>query len=553
MKKFSLHTGARIVLSFALVLVIMATMSAVAVWRLQAADQATSGLVNDTLAKRQLAAELLAMARLNGVRAAAIARSDSMEVGDYFGAQLGEGDKQQAALEARLAALTHDGAERDLLARADAARKAYLGVRAEAFKMKDLGKTQEVAQLADGALETTFRQYSGAQAALLDYHTRQAGTVAQQSHSQFVLGRALLVGLGVFALAAGGVLAWLLTRGIVAPLRAAVAQIVRVAGGDLRPVEANTRSDEIGQLLGALGAMTARLAATVAQVKDGAIALDVASGEIAAGNADLSRRTEQQAGALEETASSIEELTSAVRQNSVNARQANQVALQASSLADKGGEAVADVVGTMAAISSSATRIVDITAVIDGIAFQTNLLALNAAVEAARAGEQGRGFAVVAGEVRTLAQRASLAAREIKDLIGESVERIEEGRRLTAQAGGTMQDIVAGVRKVAAIIGEISVSSAEQEAGIGQINGAIGDMDAVTQQNAALVEQAAASAESLHEQAAQLAATVALFRLSTAQPAPLKLVPVLEPTGQSCRGAATGPRANPSYRREMTA
>ena len=519
MTKLRLHTGARIVLSFALVLVIMATMSAVAVWRLQTADQATSGLVNETLAKRQLAAELLAMARLNGVRAAAIARSDSIEVGDYFGVQLGEGDKQQAALETRIAALTHDRAEQDLLAKADGARKAYLAVRADAFKMKDLGKTQEVAQLADGAMESAFKQYSGALAALLDHHTRQAGAVAQESHSQFVLGRALLVGLGLFALAAGGVLARLLTHGIVAPLRAAVAQIVRVADGDLRPVAANMRSDEIGQLLDALGAMTARLAATVAQVKDGAVALDVASGEIAAGNADLSRRTEQQAGALEETASSIEQLTAAVRQTSANAQQANQVAVQASTLADKGGKVVADVVDTMAAISGSASRIVDITAVIDGIAFQTNLLALNAAVEAARAGEQGRGFAVVAGEVRNLAQRASLAAREIKALIGESVDRIEDGRRLTEQAGGTMLDIVAGVRKVAAIIGDISMSSAEQEAGIGQINGAIGDMDAVTQQNAALVEEAAASAESLHEQAARLAETVAFFRLGAAAPA----------------------------------
>jgi methyl-accepting chemotaxis protein len=561
MKITKLNTGARVVLSFAIVLMIMATMSAVALWRLQTADDTTASLVREKLARRQLTSEVLALARLNGVRVAAIARSDSLEVGDYFLAQLTQGDKAQLALEAQLTGLARDPAEQGLLAKAASGKSAYLAVRAELFKLKDQGKTQEVATLADSGLETSFKQHAGALEELLAYQSRQASMVALESGRQFAASRSLLIGLGAFALTAGAALAWALTRSIVAPLRDAVGHIVRVAGGDLRPVGAGSRTDEIGQLLAALGEMTARLSATVAQVRTGAVAMDVATAEIAAGNADLSSRTEQQASALEETASSIEELTAAVRQNSAHAHEANRLAVSASAVADKGGKVVADVVETMAAISGFATKIVDITGVIDGIAFQTNLLALNAAVEAARAGEQGRGFAVVAGEVRNLAQRSSMAAREIKTLIGDSVNQIESGRRLTEVAGSTMGDIVVSVRRVTSIIGAISASSSEQEAGIEQINSAIIEMDAVTQQNAALVEQAAASAEALHGQAAALATMVGYFQVedqprsgkeAPAAPARMKLVPMLELTGQSCRGAASGPRTKPSYSRKMT-
>jgi methyl-accepting chemotaxis protein len=534
----------------------MATMSVVAVWRLQAADDTTSSLVREKLAKRQLTSEVLGLSRLNGIRVAAVARSDSLEVADYFLSQLTEGEKAQSALESQLSSLAQDQAERGLLAEAAASKSAYLAVRAALFKLKDMGKTQEVAQLADAGLETSFKRYTGALAGLLDYQSRQASLVAMESGRQFTLSRNLLIGLGVFALVAGAALAWALIGSIVTPLRVAVRHIVRVAGGDLRPVVSEPRTDEIGQLLAALGDMTARLSATVGKVRTGAVAMDVASAEIAAGNVDLSRRTEQQAGALEETASSVEELAAAVKQNSVHAHEANQLAMTASTVADKGGKVVADVVDTMAAISGFATRIVDITAVIDGIAFQTNLLALNAAVEAARAGEQGRGFAVVAAEVRSLAQRSSLAAREIKTLIGDSVEKIETGRRLTEVAGSTMGDIVLSVRRVTSIMGAISASSSEQEAGIDQINSAIIDIDAVTQQNAALVEQAAASAEAMHEQAAELAKMVGYFQVSDqarpdeqapVAPARKKLVPMLELTGQSCRGAANGPRTRQSY------
>ena len=262
--------------------------------------------------------------------------------------------------------------------------------------------------------------------------------------------------------------------------------------------------------------MNTSLISIVGQVRSGTETIATASAEIASGNLDLSSRTEEQASSLEETASSMEELTSTVRQNADNARQANTLAASASGVAVRGGDVVARVVETMDSINASSSKIVDITAVIDGIAFQTNILALNAAVEAARAGEQGRGFAVVAGEVRTLAQRSAAAAKEIKALIGDSVDKVGAGSKLVAEAGQTMDEIVTSVQRVTDIMGEISLATQEQSSGIDQINMAVGQMDTVTQQNAALVEQAAAAAASLQEQAATLAEVVSVFRMDQA-------------------------------------
>jgi len=257
------------------------------------------------------------------------------------------------------------------------------------------------------------------------------------------------------------------------------------------------------------------LAAIVGQVRSGADTIATASTQIAAGNLDLSSRTEQQASSLEETASSMEELTSTVKQNADNARQANQLAASASEVALKGGAVVAQVVDTMDGINASSKKIVDIIGVIDGIAFQTNILALNAAVEAARAGEQGRGFAVVATEVRSLAQRSAAAAKEIKALIGDSVAKVDVGSALVGQAGSTMEQIVASIGRVTDIMGEITAASSEQSAGIELVNQAITEMDGVTQQNAALVEQAAAAAESMQDQASTLAQMVSVFKLDS--------------------------------------
>ena len=285
-----------------------------------------------------------------------------------------------------------------------------------------------------------------------------------------------------------------------------------VAAGDLG-VPIRLRAGDATSMMAQLKTMQESLSKVVADVRQNADSVATASGQIAQGNLDLSSRTEEQASALEETAASMEELGSTVSQNADNAKQANQLALGASSLASRGGEVVGEVVSTMKGINESSRRIADIIGVIDGIAFQTNILALNAAVEAARAGEQGRGFAVVASEVRSLAQRSAGAAKEIKELIGASVERVERGSSLVDQAGATMGEIVAAVRRVADIIGEISAATTEQSAGVAQVGEAVSQMDQATQQNAALVEESAAAAESLKQQARQLVQTVAVFRL----------------------------------------
>ena len=341
----------------------------------------------------------------------------------------------------------------------------------------------------------------------------QAATTAAAAkavgHSATLLSYTLML-LGAVAAVVAGVL---VSRSITRPLGKAVRTAQSVASGDLRTTIEVRGNDETGQLLQALKDMTGSLQNIVSQVRSGAETIAVASDEIAQGNLDLSNRTEQQAGAIEETAASVEEITSTVQQNAENARQASQLAVSACEVAAKGGRMVEQVICTMASINESSKKIVDIIEVIDGIAFQTNILALNAAVEAARAGEQGRGFAVVADEVRTLAQRSATAAKEIKELIDDSVARVDAGNRLVGETGNTMGDIVASVRRVTEIIGEISVASTEQSAGIAQVNMAVSEMDTVTQQNAALVEEAAAAAESLRDQTQALTEVVSVFKL----------------------------------------
>ncbi|MFE0839381.1 methyl-accepting chemotaxis protein [Achromobacter insolitus] len=344
--------------------------------------------------------------------------------------------------------------------------------------------------------------------------TLDAHEVAQVRY-QFVL----------MAVGAGGVIAALLVfatyvflrRRVLLPLKEAGHHFDRIAGGDLTARVDVRSTNEIGQLFAALKRMQESLTRTVASVRRGVDEINVGSHEIAAGNTDLSSRTEQQAASLEETAASMEQLASTVKQNADNARQANQLAASASDVAERGGSAVSEVVSTMQEISGSSRKISEIVSVIDGIAFQTNILALNAAVEAARAGEQGKGFAVVAGEVRSLAQRSAQAAKEIKGLIEDSVTKVGAGSQQVERAGATMQEIVASVKRVTDIMGEISAASEEQSSGIDQVNRAVSQMDEVTQQNAALVEEAAAAAGSLQEQAQRLAEAVAVFKINAGE------------------------------------
>ncbi|CUJ37890.1 methyl-accepting chemotaxis protein [Achromobacter kerstersii] len=308
-----------------------------------------------------------------------------------------------------------------------------------------------------------------------------------------------------------------MNRVVLRPLRSVSDSFDKIAGGDLTVRVEATSSNEIGQLMAAVKRMQESLTRTVAAVRRGVDEINVGAREISAGNTDLSSRTEQQAASLEETAASMEQLASTVKQNADNARQANQLAASASDVAERGGSAVSEVVSTMQGISASSRKISEIVSVIDGIAFQTNILALNAAVEAARAGEQGKGFAVVAGEVRSLAQRSAQAAKEIKGLIEDSVTKVGAGSQQVERAGATMQEIVASVKRVTDIMGEISAASEEQSGGIDQVNRAVSQMDEVTQQNAALVEEAAAAAGSLQEQAERLVQAVAVFKINAGE------------------------------------
>jgi methyl-accepting chemotaxis protein len=357
--------------------------------------------------------------------------------------------------------------------------------------------------------------------ALAQVAKRQDGIAAQVqagAESTVASSGAVMLALAAVASLLGAFVAWFTTVSVTRPLSQAVTVTNVIAQGDLTShIDAGSR-DEVGQLLIALQTMQTNLRRIVGEVRVGVESVSTASSQIAAGNQDLSSRTEQQASSLQQTAASMEQLATTVRQNSETATQANQLAASASSAAVAGGSVVGEVVNTMQGISAASHKIADIINVIDGIAFQTNILALNAAVEAARAGEQGRGFAVVAGEVRNLAQRSAQAAREIKSLISDSVSRVDAGGRLVNQAGEAMQDIVAQVRRVSEMIGEITAATVQQTGGIGQVNSAVTQLDQVTQQNAALVEQSAAAAASMKAQASQLAQSVAVFRLGDAAP-----------------------------------
>lgn len=430
-------------------------------------------------------------------------------------------------------------------------RGAFLKLGDDYQALVDKGQKDEALAMLETQLRPTQLSYQHAIRGLLEHQTKSSEIASQEAESAADnLFREVLATCAL-AIALAAFLAITITRSITRPITQAVAAADRVAGGDLSGHITVKSQDEMGQLLSALQRMQQSLVNTVTAVRSNAQGVASGSAQIAVGNSDLSSRTEEQASALEETAASMEQLGATVKQNADNARQANQMAMNASSVAALGGEVVAEVVETMKSIDESSNKIADIISVIDGIAFQTNILALNAAVEAARAGEQGRGFAVVASEVRALAGRSAEAAKEIKTLITTSVERVEQGTVLVDKAGKTMTDVVTAIRRVTDIMGEISAASHEQSSGMAQIGEAVTQMDQTTQQNAALVEEMAAAASSLNNQAQSLVEAVAVFKLSgneqsvrTAKPMasgsmakPVKAVKVAAPLQKTANGA----------------
>ena len=412
----------------------------------------------------------------------------------------------------RYLALPHDEEEGRLAKALDAERSKYIdtGLLALSTAVQQ-ADADRIDVLSMKTLTVLFGDLDKASRALDAYQLATARAAFEASQARFTLLLALSVGGVVLGVLLAAVSSFLLLRAILGPLSQATRHFEAIAAGDLSHAVDIGRQDEMGRLLKGLSDMQRQLALTVRGVRDSSGTIAGASNEIAAGNLNLSTRTEQQAGSIEETASSLEELTATVQHNVDNVRQASQMASSATEVAVRGGQIVSQVVETMGAIDASSKRIVDIITVIDGIAFQTNILALNAAVEAARAGEQGRGFAVVAGEVRNLAQRSAAAAKEIKELIDDSTRRVAGGADLADRAGATMGGIVESIGRVTAIMGEIVDASREQASGIQQVHGAVADIDGVTQQNAALVEEASAAAQAMQEQAGELARAVRLF------------------------------------------
>ncbi|WP_426070648.1 methyl-accepting chemotaxis protein [Janthinobacterium sp. DSP2-3-3] len=537
----NLKIGVRLGGAFAAVLLLLTSLTVVGIVQMQSASKETDTLVNVKVRNERLIAEWTKVIEVNAARTAAAWKVSDPEHQKQF-------EKEMAVSSARATEIQNDIGKSELNAEEQAlyqevlsTRKAYTEVRKNVFKAKNAGDLELGKRLYEGDMVAKRDIYLAALKKLEVLEARLLDEAAVQIRSRYENGRLLLISLGAVAILLGIACAYWITRSITRPITRAVEVAEAVSAGDLTSHIVVESRDETGQLMHALKNMNDKLVSIVGQVRTGTESISTASSEIAAGNLDLSSRTEEQASSLEETASSMEELTSTVKLNAENARSANQLAINASQIASKGGVVVSEVVCTMGSINDSSRKIVDIISVIDAIAFQTNILALNAAVEAARAGEQGRGFAVVASEVRNLAQRSSAAAKEIKGLIDDSVQKVEAGSQLVDKAGRTMDEIVQSISHVTQIMNQITDASDEQRAGIEQVNQAIGQMDQVTQQNAALVEEAAAAAESMQEQAAKLADVVGVFKLDATQQ--------YVPASVSARPAA----GQPAARRTVTA
>ncbi len=511
----SLRIGTRLALAFTAVLVLTALLGGLSVGALSRVNQASDELAVKWLpGVGALSSTRSTMIEVRSLEIKLATASDASYVSEYEDKM-----KEAAALVAEhlatYQALPKQGEEVPLLATLNTAWAAHLGMYGKVLALAKDNKMADAKDIDDGAGLSSFDEALLALDKAVAYQFEGARGAADNAQQVYHQARVVLLGLLATALLVGLILAVTITRGLLRQLGGEPSQAVQVsravAEGDLGTAIVLRPGDNSSVMAG-LKNMQESLAQVVQSVRRGSEQVATASAEIATGNNDLSVRTEQQASSLQQAAASMDQLGSTVSQNADNARQADSLARSASEVAQRGGAAVTEVVGTMREINQSSKRIADITGVIDGIAFQTNILALNAAVEAARAGEQGRGFAVVAGEVRSLAQRSAEAAREIKSLIAASVERVEQGTRQVDQAGETMTEVVASIQRVTQIMNEISAASAEQSAGVRLVGDSVTQMDRGTQQNAALVEQSAAAAESLREQAGELVRSVAVFR-----------------------------------------
>ncbi|WP_219118732.1 methyl-accepting chemotaxis protein [Janthinobacterium sp. UMAB-56] len=518
--------GTRLGIGFAVVLGLLVAVLLVGLYSMGQLSARTHDIVTDKNVKMAAANTMSDNVRniTLAITSVVVAPTEALVQAEL--AKIGESRKKYGAAKETLQKKISTDKETALMAELDAALKSGAPLNNKVIELRNAGQTEEAIAFLTQQAAPSLKRVLGALDSLLAYEAQQAAQAATEAESLSASARASMIALGSVAVLLGAFVAWIITRSITLPINAAVSVAETVASGDLSSHIVVNSSDETGRLLGALKAMNTSLLGVVAQVRHGTDAISTASSEIAAGNLDLSARTEEQASSLEETASAMEELTSTVKQNADNARQANQLAKSASEVAVRGGSIVSQVVDTMGTINASSKKIVDIIGVIDGIAFQTNILALNAAVEAARAGEQGRGFAVVATEVRNLAHRSASAAKEIKELIAASVANVDTGSRLVNEAGQTMGDIVDSIVRVTDIMGEITSATHEQTIGIEQINMAIAQMDEVTQQNAALVEEAAAASQSMQEQAGELAHVVGFFKTGNQVTSTPKLTPV---------------------------
>lgn len=505
----------RLAVGFSAVLCLSIAVIGISISRMSALADAADEMVQIPVKGERLVSDWSRNLHVGITRTAAVARSSDPALADFFAEDAKSSSARSAALQKAVEAMLVSESDKAIFREIGELRAIYLKNRDGIIALKKQGKTDEAYVVLEKQFLPDAKRYAAKMDELLLKQRDQVDQLSKAIEENRQSSKQFLLILGFLSLLLGVVLCWLLAQSVTVPLRQASLLAKRVADGDLGAEVPPHGTDEVGELMDALALMQSSLASVVQNVRESSDRVSMASDEIAQGNNDLSARTEHQASSLEQTAASMEELSSTVKLNADNARQANQMAMAASQVASRGGEAVSQVVDTMRGIQDASKKIGEIISVIDGIAFQTNILALNAAVEAARAGEQGRGFAVVAAEVRNLASRSADAAKEIKTLISASVERVELGTVQVDQAGVTMTEVVTSIRRVTDIMGEISAASQEQTAGVAQVGEAVTAIDEATQQNAALVEEMAAAASSLRNQAHELVQAVSVFRLTS--------------------------------------